>query len=51
MTVVVVELVSNFVQKKRVEARKKDLMQNLSECWSTVRDKVEFAEHGREKSV
>ena len=43
----VADLVSNFVQKKRVDARKKDLMQNLSECWNTVRDKVEFAEHGR----
>ena len=40
------ELVSNFVQKKRVAARKNDLMQNLSDCWNSVRDKVEFAEHG-----
>ena len=46
----VAELVSNFVQKKRVETRKKDLMQNLSECWNTVREKVEFAEHGRSES-
>ena len=47
----VAELVSNFVQKKRSAARKNDLMQNLSECWSSVRDKVEFAEHGKVESL
>ena len=26
-------------------------MQNLSECWSSVRDKVEFAEHGKVESL
>ena len=26
-------------------------MQNLSECWSSVRDKVEFAEHGKWREV
>ena len=26
-------------------------MQNLSECWSSVRDKVEFAEHGKLSDV
>ena len=46
----VAELVSNFVQKKRVDARKADLMASLSDCWNTVRDKVEFAEHGRSGS-
>ena len=43
---VAADLVTYFVQKKRVAARKNDLMQNLSKCWNSVRDKVEFAEHG-----
>ena len=30
----------------RLKKRRGELQESLSECWSTVRDKVEFAEHG-----
>ena len=30
----------------RLKKRRGELKESLSECWNTVRDKVEFAEHG-----
>ena len=30
----------------RLKKRREELKESLSECWNTVRDKVEFAEHG-----
>ena len=32
--------------QKRVDVKKSDVRQNLAECWNSIRNKVEFAEHG-----
>ena len=33
-----------------MELKKTDVRQNLADCWNTVRNKVEFAENGKDMS-
>ena len=35
-----------YLMQKRVDVKKSDVRQNLAECWNSIRNKVEFAEHG-----
>ena len=35
----------------RLKKRRVELKESLSDCWNTVKDKVEFAEHGEFISV
>ena len=34
-----------------MELKKTDVRQNLADCWNTVRNKVEFAENGKDKDT
>ena len=34
-----------------MELKKTDVRQNLADCWNTVRNKVEFAENGKDKDM
>ena len=34
-----------------MELKKTDVRQNLADCWNTVRNKVEFAENGKDMAL